>query len=55
MGIIQFFVLTLFVLIYVMIIGGLLARLIKRNAELKKQSPPKPEEVLIAEEALIGG
>lgn len=55
MGIIQFLVLTLFVLIYVTIIGGILARMIKRNAEIKKQSHPKPEEALIPEEVLIGG
>lgn len=55
MGIIQFLVLTVFVLIYVIIMGGLLARMIKRNAEIKKQNHPKPEEALIAEEALIGG
>ena len=47
MGIIQFLVLTVFVLIYVTIIGGILARIIKRNAEIKKQSHPKPEEVFI--------
>jgi hypothetical protein len=47
MGIIQFLVLTLFVLTYVTIIGGLLARVIVRVNEIKKQSDPKPEEVLI--------
>ena len=47
MGIIQFLVLTLFVLIYAAIIGGILVRMIKRNAEVKRQSHPKPEEVLI--------
>jgi hypothetical protein len=47
MGIIQFLVLTLFVLIYMTIIGGILARAIARNAEIKKQSDPKPEEVFI--------
>ena len=55
MGIIQFFVLMLFVLTYLVIFGGLLARIIARNVEIKKQSHPKPEEVLIAEEVLIGG
>ena len=44
MGIIQFFVLMLFVLTYVVIFGGLLARMIARNVEIKKQSHPKPEE-----------
>jgi hypothetical protein len=47
MGIIQFLVLMLFVLTYVTIIGGLLARLIARGSEMRKQSNPKPEEVLI--------
>jgi hypothetical protein len=47
MGIIQFFVLAVFVLVYVVIIGGLLVRIIKRNAEVRKQSQPKPEEMLI--------
>jgi len=47
MGIIQFFVLMLFVLTYVVIFGGLLVRMIVRNAEIKKQNDPKPEEVLI--------
>ena len=47
MGIIQFLVLTIFVLIYVTIIGGIMARMIARNAEIKKQNDPKPEEVLI--------
>ncbi len=55
MGIIQFFVLMLFVLTYVVIFGGLLARVIARIAEVKKQSHPKPEEVLIPEEVFIGG
>ena len=55
MGIIQFLVLTLFVLIYATIVGGILVRLIARNAEIKKQSDPKPEEVLIPEEVFIGG
>ena len=48
MGIIQFLVLAVFVLVYVVIVGGLLARMISRNAnEIKKQSHPKPEEALI--------
>jgi hypothetical protein len=47
MGIIQFLVLTVFVLMYVTIMGGILARMIKRNAEIKRQNHPKPEEVLI--------
>ena len=47
MGIIQFLLLTVFVLVYVMIVGGLLARMIARNAEIRKQSNPKPEEVMI--------
>ena len=47
MGIIQFLVLMLFVLTYVTIIGGLLVRMISRNAEIRKQSHPKPEEMLI--------
>lgn len=47
MGIIQFLLLMLFVLIYVTIIGGILARIIARNVELKKQSLPKSEEALI--------
>ncbi|MGA9768806.1 MAG: hypothetical protein WBV94_07195 [Blastocatellia bacterium] len=47
MGIIQFFVLAIFVLVYVVIVGGLLARMIARNAEVRRQSHPKPEEMLI--------
>ena len=47
MGIIQFLFLTVFVLMYVVIVGGLLARMIARNAGVRKQSNPKPEEVLI--------
>jgi CDP-diglyceride synthetase len=47
MGIIQFLVLTLFVLVYVAIIGGLLARVIARSNEMKKQSHSKPEEMFI--------
>jgi uncharacterized membrane protein YagU involved in acid resistance len=47
MGIIQFLVLTVFVLIYVTIVGGLVARFIARGNEIKRQSSPKPEEVLI--------
>lgn len=47
MGIIQFLLLMIFVLMYVSIIGGLLARIIARNVELKKHSHPKPEEALI--------
>lgn len=47
MGIIQFLLLMVFVLMYVTIVGGILARLIARNIDVRKQSHPKPEEMLI--------
>ena len=48
MGIIQFIVLTLIVTVYAIIIGGLVARMVKRGAqEIKEQSAPEPEEILI--------
>ena len=48
MGIIQFLVLTLIVMVYVIIIGGLVARMVKRSAQqMKEQSAPEPEEILI--------
>jgi uncharacterized membrane protein YagU involved in acid resistance len=48
MGIIQFLVLTLIIMVYVTIIGGLVARVVKRGAqEMRKRSAPETEEILI--------
>ena len=48
MGIIQFLLLSLIILVYVVIGGGLIARMITRTAgEMKEHNVPKHEEALV--------
>lgn len=47
MGIMQFFFLSLIVLVYLLIVGGLVGRMVARSAnEMKKHSAPKHEEIM---------
>jgi hypothetical protein len=48
MGIIQFFSLAAIILIYLAIVGALIARVVVRNAnDIKNQTAPQPEQALL--------
>lgn len=46
MGLFQFVFLTIIMLVYILLFGGLIARIVKRNAAaLREQGAPSPEEL----------
>jgi hypothetical protein len=48
MGIIQFFSLAVIILVYLAIVGGLIARVVVRSAnEIKNQAAPEPEQAML--------